>query len=644
MEKKRYDGKSEMQVPLKVLSLEDSDLDFEIISEQLIGAGYDLNILRAESEREFIALIGNNEYDIILADYNLPQFDAFGALEIANQYRPNTPFICVSGSIGEIMAIELLKKGAVDYVIKDRLERLPFAVKRALEDAKEKIARRQIEESLRVSEEKYRTIFENVQDVFYQTDLDGIIKVISPSIKHFSDFDAAELVGKPVIDLYYNPDDRKKLLKILNKKGEVRDYEVRLKTKKSEIKYTSINARLIFNSEGNPDHIDGALRDISQRKLAEESLKRSEERLRDIMFSTMDWVWEVDEKGRYTYSSQRDVDLFGVASDEIIGKTPFDFMLPDEAERVALFFSEIAAKKMPIKDLENWNIGRNGKKICLLTNGVPILGNEGQLIGYRGVDKDITDRKLAELELINAKEKAEESDRLKSAFLSNMSHEIRTPLNSIIGFSELLADDYFDQKQKKEFISNIIINGNNLLTIVSDIMDISKIETGQVDIRKSKVMTSRFLDEVRMQHIRKANEKGLILKCVCQCNDTNHDTFILTDPERLRQIFNNLISNALKFTPDGYIEIGCRQIGDKIEFHVKDSGIGISPEFHDKIFERFRQVENSFTRKYGGNGLGLAISQKLIELMGGNIWLESEAGKGSSFYFTLPGITEEPTK
>lgn len=636
--------KNEMQVPLKVLSLEDSDLDFEIISEQLISGGFDLNISRAETALEFISLIGNNEYDIILADYNLPQFDAFGALEIANQYRPNTPFICVSGSIGEILAIELLKKGAVDYVIKDRLERLPFAVKRALDDAREKNIRREIEESLRVSEEKYRTIFENVQDVFYQTDLAGIIKVLSPSIKHFSDFNADELVGKPVIDLYYNPDDRKKLLQKLNKKGEVRDYEIRLKTKKGAIKYASINARLILNSEGIPDHIDGALRDITERKLAEESLKQSEQRLRDIMFSTMDWVWEVDEKGRYTYSSQRDVDLFGVAAEEIIGKTPFDFMLPDEAERVALIFSEIAAKKMPIVDLENWNIGKDGKRICLLTNGVPIIGSEGQLLGYRGVDKDITDRKLAELELINAKEKAEESDRLKSAFLSNMSHEIRTPLNSIIGFSELLADDYFDQEQKKEFISNIIINGNNLLTIVSDIMDISKIETGQVDIRKSKVMTSRFLDEVRMQHIRKANEKGLILKCVCQCNDTNHDAFILTDPERLRQIFNNLISNALKFTSEGYIEIGCRPIGDKIEFHVKDSGIGISPEFHDKIFERFRQVENSTTRKYGGNGLGLAISQKLIELMGGNIWLESEAGKGSSFYFTLPGITEEPTK
>lgn len=628
----------------KVLSLEDSDHDFEIICEQLIKAGYNLNISRAEKEDEFTSLISHNKYDIILADYNLPQFDAFEALELANQYCPNTPFICVSGSIGEIMSIELLKKGAVDYVIKDRIERLPFAVKRALEDAAEKIARQQIEESLRLSEEKYRTIFENVQDVFYQTDLNGIIKVISPSIKHFSDFNVPDLIGKPVIDLYYNPDDRKKLLQKLNKKGEVRDYEIRLKTKNGEIKYTSINARLIFNLEGEPDHIDGALRDITERKLVEEALRESEERLRDVIFTSADWVWEVNEKGIYTYSSIKGFDFFEVSQDEIIGKTPFDFMPKEEAARVGVIFSKIVAQRAPIEDLENWNIGKNGNLICLLTNGIPIFDKNGQFKGYRGVDKDITDRKMAEQELIKAKEKAEESDRLKSAFLSNMSHEIRTPLNSIIGFSELLGDDYFEQEQKKEFISNIVINGNNLLTIVSDIMDISKIEAGQIDIRKSKVMISQFLDEVRMQHVMKANEKGLNLKCVCQCNGTKHDVFILTDPERLRQIFNNLIGNALKFTSEGYIEIGCRLIGDKIEFHVKDSGIGISPEFHDKIFERFRQVENSFTRKYGGNGLGLAISQKLVGLMGGNIWLESEAGKGSRFYVTLPRIIEEPTK
>ena len=623
--------KNKMQVPLKVLSLEDSDLDFEIISEQLISGGYDLNISRAETEREFISLIGNNEYDIILADYNLPQFDAFGALEIANQYRPNTPFICVSGSIGEIMAIELLKKGAVDYVIKDRLERLPFAVKRALEDAKEKITRRQIEESLRLSEEKYRTIFENVQDVFYQTDLAGIIKVISPSIKHFSDFNAVELIGKPVIDLYYNPDDRKKLLQKLNKKGEVRDYEIRLKTKNGEIKYTSINARLIFNSEGMPDHIDGALRDITERKLAEESLKQSEERLRDIMFNTMDWVWEVDEKGRYTYSSQRDIDLFDVATDEIIGKTPFDFMLPDEAKRVALIFSEIAAKKMPIKDLENWNIGKNGKKICLLTNGVPIIGSKGQLLGYRGVDKDITDRKLAEQELINAKEKAEASDRLKTAFMNNISHEIRTPLNGILGFGQILIDPEFSDVDKTNYYGMLSESCDRLLNTVTNIMDISLLASGNLRIVKKEVILYDLISRISEKFRLSCQQKNIVISI-----PENRKHSINTDEELLGKIFHQLIDNAVKFTSNGTITIGCEVHIDTHHFFVKDTGIGISEEYKNRIFSNFEQEDFDTTRKYEGTGIGLSIAKGLVETLGGKIWLESKKGNGSTFYFSIP--------
>jgi signal transduction histidine kinase len=178
------------------------------------------------------------------------------------------------------------------------------------------------------------------------------------------------------------------------------------------------------------------------------------------------------------------------------------------------------------------------------------------------------------------------------------------------------------------------------LNIISDIVDISKIAAGQITIRKSTVPVSQFLDNIRAQHLQNADEKMLTFKSNCYCNESGSDVFVLADQERLQQIFNNLISNALKFTSEGYIEIGCRSKSDWVEFHVKDTGIGIPPEFHDKIFDRFRQVEGSFTRKYGGNGLGLSISKNLIELMGGKIRVESEVGKGSAFYFTLPKITE----
>lgn len=262
------------------------------------------------------------------------------------------------------------------------------------------------------------------------------------------------------------------------------------------------------------------------------------------------------------------------------------------------------------------------------------LPNEKPAIG--GISFDISKVKETEHELIAAKEHAEESDRLKSAFLANMSHEIRTPLNSIIGFSELLRENDYDEEMKNSFISHIVTNGNNLLNIISDIVDISKMESGEITIRKSKIHVKNFLNEITSMHSLKVEEKQLRFTSTCSFAET--EVFILADKERLQQIFNNLISNAIKFTSEGYIEMGCRQVGDMVEFHVKDTGIGIPANYHEQIFDRFRQVETSITRKFGGNGLGLAISKNLVILMAGKIWVESEVGKGSTFYFTLPKL------
>ena len=214
-----------------------------------------------------------------------------------------------------------------------------------------------------------------------------------------------------------------------------------------------------------------------------------------------------------------------------------------------------------------------------------------------------------------------------------MSHEVRTPLNSIIGFSELLADPFFED-QKNEFIQSIITSGNNLLGVISDIMDISKMESGEIAIRRSQINVQKFISIVNEQFAIQVEGKKLELNI--NYPDKDEETVVFVDAERLKQIFNNLMSNAIKFTENGRIEIGYQAKGEIVEFYIKDTGIGIPAEFHDTIFERFRQVEAGNSRKYGGNGLGLAISKSLVELMGGKIWLGSESGKGSVFYFTLP--------
>jgi len=237
-------------------------------------------------------------------------------------------------------------------------------------------------------------------------------------------------------------------------------------------------------------------------------------------------------------------------------------------------------------------------------------------------------------DLILARNKAEEGDRLKSAFLANMSHEIRTPLNSIIGFSELMADPDFDTGQQTEFAKIIINSGNSLLSIISDIMDFSKIEAGQVIVRKLPFVLQTLISSLQNEYSFTAREKGIELR-IDPLNPKD-DIWISSDENRLKQVLVNLVGNAIKFTKEGYVEIGIKATGDSIQFQVSDTGIGIPVEYHNEIFERFRQVESSNSRKYGGNGLGLAISKSLVEMMGGKIWLESVQGKGSVFYFTIP--------
>jgi len=240
--------------------------------------------------------------------------------------------------------------------------------------------------------------------------------------------------------------------------------------------------------------------------------------------------------------------------------------------------------------------------------------------------------KQYEQDIIYAKEKAEENNMLKTSFLANMSHEIRTPLNSIIGFSELLLDSSFTHEQQIEFANFIKQNGDNLLAIINDILDVSKIEAGQVNIHKKLFWAGEIIHKVAMNQSQTLKNDNLVIKT----NLPQNDLQIYNDDVRFEQIIVNFVSNAIKFTECGFIEIGYSLANNSIQVYVKDTGIGIPSELHKKIFDRFRQVETSLMRKYGGNGLGLAIASELAKLMGGTLSMESEVGKGSTFYFCLP--------
>lgn len=247
---------------------------------------------------------------------------------------------------------------------------------------------------------------------------------------------------------------------------------------------------------------------------------------------------------------------------------------------------------------------------------------------------EINIRKKVEIDLIAAKEKAEESDRLKTAFLQNISHEIRTPMNAIVGFSDFLNDPDLEVEERKHLTEIIIQSSKQLLYIITDIVSIATIEAGQEKISEKEINLNSICKIVEEHYAPKALNQNVSLSYKVMLDD--EESNIITDEIKLQQILSNLVGNALKFTMQGHVEFGYKVKDDQLEFYVEDTGIGVPPEMHTEIFKRFRQVEITASRQFGGSGLGLSISKAYVEILGGKIWLNSEPGKGSMFLFIIP--------
>ena len=276
-----------------------------------------------------------------------------------------------------------------------------------------------------------------------------------------------------------------------------------------------------------------------------------------------------------------------------------------------------------------------GEKKWIQDTSLPLIDEEtGKIIGAFGILFDIDERKHNLYNLKIAEEKAEESDRLKIAFLHNLSHEIRTPLNAIVGFTSLLGDIGDDPGKRQEFVNIIFNSSDHLLEIFDDIVEISNIEANTIIIRKEKVNLNLKLRKVYERFRTIADEKKISLSFIAASDDKEVNIF--TDGSKLSRVLTNLVGNALKFTSEGKVEFGYTLKGDIIEFYVSDTGIGIPQQHHEMIFKRFFQADSSNTRRYEGTGLGLSISKAYIELLGGEILLTSHPGEGSVFYFTLP--------
>ena len=408
-------------------------------------------------------------------------------------------------------------------------------------------------------------------------------------------------------------------------------YTLEIGAKDGQRVWLETSTRLILQ-HGNPVGVLGLARDVTRRKLAEDALRASEARYRQLFERNLAGVFRSTVDGRFLDCNEAFARIFGYTSrDEVLARTTSDFYFEPKDHELAI--TRLKQEKF-LSSCEFRLRRHDGTSVWVLVNET-LLEEEGESGLIEGTIIDITARKRAEAELQEAKEAAEAASRAKSEFLANMSHEIRTPMNGVIGMTELTLDTELTSEQK-EYLGMVKASADSLLTIINDILDFSKIEAGKLDLDPIEFDLRESLNDSLKTLAFRAHQKGLQMFSHIEPEVPD---VVVGDPGRLRQILINLVGNAIKFTAKG--QVGLRvevdwqdQDGISLHFSVADTGMGIAPQKQQMIFEAFAQADGSMSRKFGGTGLGLAISSRLVQMMGGRMWVASEVGKGSTFHFT----------
>lgn len=483
------------------------------------------------------------------------------------------------------------------------------------------------------TEIRYKNLIQQAADAIIIIEAnEGIITEVNEKACSLTEFEANELKGMHISALFPEEVSREYIELFISEdwtmKNPISRAEIISKHKKKIL--VEINHNIIADPQGNL--IIGFYRDLTDRKAWEQKLADSENKYRVLFDTVQEGVAVVDPADCKVLMVNKTLcNLLGYEANHFNNKH-LGILLSHEQD----YISEIESLSNFLVDgLNKLSLKHNNGKLVFANLRATSFYSENKMLTAVFIT-DVTEAIKYEQELIQSKEKAEEGDRLKSAFLANMSHEVRTPMNAIIGFSSLLDNDELDQGRRKKYTEIIRGRCNDLLRIIDDILDISKIEAGLLSITPEKFKIREFMDELFEIHKARLAESEK-LQIQLELIPPERNITINTDRQRLLQVMNNLADNALKFTLKGKVTIGCHEQSEGIiQFFIKDTGVGIPREKYSIIFHRFRQAEENLTRKFGGNGLGLAISKPLVELMGGTISFESELDKGSVFYVNIP--------
>ena len=495
--------------------------------------------------------------------------------------------------------------------------------------------RKRAEQALAESEKRYRHLFERNLAGVFRVAPDGRYLDCNETCARILGYESREeMLQHRAADIFFDPADMQAAVSRILQEKSLTNFELRLKRKDGGSAYVLENVSLVENECGELYVLEGTFIDITKRKLAEEALRANEARFRSLVENSADIIFLLDGRGAFLYTGPSTPRILGYSADELTGRNVFDLLHPDHIE---------ATRRIIEGAVENPGVARGGEFLYLHKSGVwrwyeftcQSLLNEQGVATVVVNARDITDRKRTAEELEEAKNSAEAASRAKSEFLANMSHEIRTPMNGIIGMTELALDTDLAPEQRG-YLEIVKSSGESLLTVINDILDFSKVEAGRLELESVEFNLRDHLEPGMKTLAVRAFERGLELNYSVQ---PDVPEVLIGDSGRLSQILNNLVGNAVKFTERGevFVEVARESESDGhvcLRLSVRDTGVGIPVEKQARIFDAFTQADSSTTRRYGGTGLGLTISRRLVEAMGGRIWLESAPGAGSTFHFT----------
>jgi PAS domain S-box-containing protein len=692
-----------MNRTLRVLHVEDSERDAALLTRHLSRAGYELISERVEGPEAMRAALESQECDVILCDYSMPHFNALSALALLKEMEVDLPFIIISGTVGEAVAVEAMRSGAHDYLMKDNLVRLAPAIERERHEAENRRARRHAEEQLRGSQLYTRLLMESNIDALMTTDPLGIITDVNQPMEILSGHSREELIGTLFKQHFTQPERAEDGIRSVLREGRVTNYELTVRSKDGDETVVSYNATTFNDQSGNLQGVFGAARDVTERKrfeqelqeknlqlekaneageAREEALQATGLKLSALVELGMQLGSERDAKqllSRFCSTARRIIgarkSMLGILSEN--GDELRHFLINGLKDAKPIVYDRPPVHQSVLETIINdrkvvrINHAEANPRLEQLSPdnslinsllGVPLI-SANELYGWLVLLEKQDDGEFSEedermaitlaaqaaIAYENAvlserlQRNAEELDRtrseqleMKDQFISHVSHELRSPLSAIHQFTTILLDGLAGElsSEQREYLEIVLRNSLQLRDMIGDLLEVTGAQAGKLTIEPQPTSLCDLFDPMIKTYERRAAEKGIAFRITCP----SELPLVSADPNRIGQVFSNLLDNALKFTTHGAISVSGRRDEDDefVRIAVADTGCGISADSLPKIFDRLYQSPNTLESSRKGLGLGLHICQHLVELHGGRIWVESKEGEGATVFFTVP--------